>query len=124
MAAAKKAAAKKATPKKAAAKKAAPKKATAKRAPAQAAVAKDELYHVSIEMNDEVFEAETDNLEEAILALNPPTIKTKVIFHVEHKGKSYDKLMFVPQARRVFNNKLSAKFFAVTVVKRLEAITS
>lgn len=79
----------------------------------------DDLYHVTITMNDQDYKASTDNLRDALLALNPPTIKTKVFFKVEHKGKTVEKLLFVPQARRVFLNKLSAEFFAVNIIKTL-----
>jgi hypothetical protein len=85
-------------------------------------VVNEDLFHVSIQMNEEVFESETEDLREAILSLNPPTIKTKVKFKVTWHGKEVNKLMFVPQARRVFFNRMSAEFFAVNIIKQLKAL--
>lgn len=62
-------------------------------------------YRLSMSVNDEKFECETDNLKEAILSFKPAKIKTKVLFHIEQGNKFCDKIVMVPKARMLFNNK-------------------
>jgi hypothetical protein len=82
----------------------------------------EDLFKVSIQMNDEVFESETENLRDCLLSFKFPTIKTKVLFDVEWHGKKVHKLLFVPQARRVFQSRMSAEFFAISIIKQLKAL--
>lgn len=124
----KKVAPKKAAPKKAvkkAVKKVAAKKTTVKKNKAPIVVANDTLgdkgiFHVRVEMNDEVFEGKTDDISKAVQALQPDRLNTKVVMRFgivgakstkKNPAKVVDKVLMIPMARRIFVNTMASDLF-------------
>lgn len=68
-------------------------------------------YHVVMKFNDQVFDFETDNLEQAILEKAPRFLKTKLVFEIEKGDKKVTKMLFVRQGKMLFRNKLSLAVF-------------
>lgn len=73
-------------------------------------------YKFSVKFNNTVFEGETNNLEEAIVALKPVFLKTRVLFHIEKDGKVCERIVFVSRARFIFSNKLALKLFVQRMI--------
>jgi uncharacterized protein (UPF0333 family) len=62
----------------------------------------------------------TDNLAETILTIKPKKVTGKVIIEVTHNGKKVTRIMHPFQARKLFNNKLMAEFFAKNTMLQLK----
>lgn len=68
-------------------------------------------YHVRMEVNGQVFEGNTDCISQAIGALKPDRLSTKVVFHFSRAGDPDSKVVsqfyMVPRARRLFASTLA-----------------
>ena len=74
-------------------------------------------FHVKVQMNDQVFEIDTDELAEAMLSLKPDALKTKVIINVTHvlSKKTAEFVLFNMKAKRLFALPLAAMGFEKSV---------
>jgi hypothetical protein len=72
---------------------------------------KKKEYNLTMSLNDQVFNVETDNLYEAISELIPFQLKTRVIILVKKGELSCEKMMLLLEARRVFRNKVALEVF-------------
>lgn len=109
----------KAPAKKAAKKAAAPKgkgkgKGKSAKAPAAPSSKKGD-YKLIVSMNDETFEAQTDDIASAIMELKPGHLKTKVVITVKYGDMEKDFVLFNVRAKRIFINRMAAEFFAKSV---------
>lgn len=101
--------------KKAAKKVAAPKakgKGKGKGAKAPVAPKGKGAYHLTVAMNEEVFETDTDDIATSIMELKPGHLKTKVIIKVKFKDLEGEFVLFNVRAKRIFINRMAAEFFA------------
>lgn len=74
---------------------------------------KDQLFHLHIEMNDEVFDIDTSDVKQAIIDLKPAVYKTKVVIKASYLGqRPAEFVLFNAKAKRLFTNALTAEFFA------------
>ncbi len=75
------------------------------------------LFDIEVKMNDQVLTTQTDDLVEAIAALNPKAIKTKVIFKITDKdGRVAEKMLFAPRARMLFRVPLYRRVFVQRLI--------
>ena len=72
-------------------------------------------YHLIIKLNEEVFETDTDDIAEAIFALNPKRIVTKAVITITKGDQTVDRFLLAMKARMLFKNKLTAQLFAKSV---------
>jgi len=72
---------------------------------------KKSLYTLKMKLNDQIFECETDNLQEAILANKPNFLKTKVILTIEKDGKVCEKMVYGFNGRQLFRNTTFLRVF-------------
>jgi hypothetical protein len=70
------------------------------------------IYKVSIQMNGETFETQTDNIVEAIASLNPPRIVTHVVITVWKGERRWQRILMAFKGMQLFRNKLSAQILA------------
>lgn len=68
-------------------------------------------YRIEVEMNDKVFKVETDDLAEAILALKPEVLKTKVIFRIWKGDLLCQRMAFVTKGRLIFGKQIMLDVF-------------
>lgn len=68
-------------------------------------------YHMKVRMNDQVFECDTNNLEEAIMAIKPAVLKTKIQFEITKDGKLCERQVFVNRGKMIFRNSMFLKTF-------------
>lgn len=69
-------------------------------------------YKLTILLNGETYNIQTDDIKEAILALKPPKITNTVVIRAKRGKKVVEKKLFVFLARRIFFNPLATQFFA------------
>lgn len=64
---------------------------------------------LTISVNDQIFEVETNNIAEALskLDVNPKMLKTKFIIVAEYHGKKFECVLNVHMARRVLTNEMA-----------------
>jgi len=72
---------------------------------------KKKEYSLFASINDKTFEAETDDLEEAIFSLKPPILYTALTLRITRNGKTITKYLYLKDARRLFNNSLTRFIF-------------
>lgn len=71
-----------------------------------------EKYFLTIKVNDQINEIETDDLKESILSVAPQFVKTKVHINIEKpNGTKFEKILFVNDAKQLFRNKVYMNFF-------------
>lgn len=70
---------------------------------------------LTVNVNGQELIAKTDDVAEALLALNPGVIKTKVVITAQGNDKKFEAILFNVKARRIFKDSLSAQFFAKRV---------
>lgn len=68
-------------------------------------------YHLSVKMNDETFEVDTDDVAGTLLELNPQVFKTKVVIDVQYEDRTAQFVLMIAKAKRIFRNDLAAIFF-------------
>lgn len=85
-------------------------KKVSSRTPAQPEV-KTPIYHLTMKLNDEVFNCETNDLTKAILSFKPVHLKTKVNIIVEKDGKKCERQLFVNKGKLLFRNELFMRTF-------------
>ncbi len=82
------------------------------------------LFHVELKMNDQMMHADTDDLVEAIAAVAPKAIKTKVIFKITDKdGRVAEKMLFAPRARMLFRVPTFRRIFVQRLIFKTPAPT-
>ena len=69
-------------------------------------------YSITIQIGDEVSNIETNDLEEVIANFKPTKLCGKIAFTIKKGNKTFVKLYTVFQARRLFNNNVSAMILA------------
>lgn len=72
-------------------------------APKPAKKAKE--FKLFVQLNDEVFETETDNLEESIQSFAPEILRTKVIIRVTKDGKTQERMLYAQKGKILFQNR-------------------
>lgn len=82
----------------------------------QPAVQQEGLFRVEAKFNDELHTAEADNLTDAIMAIQPKVLKTRVVFHVEKDGKQANFLIHRIPALQMFRNKLAMLVFTNRII--------
>lgn len=79
------------------------------------------IYNVNVRsVNGLEVNTDTDNLLEAISSFQPQIIKGKVLVTVVRGKKKYERLLFVPQARRLFANEFALNIFARNIQRALQ----
>lgn len=73
-------------------------------------------FHLSMKLNDEVFETGTDSLEEAILSFKPKVLKTKVLFTIKKGDTVCERQVFVQRAKMIFRSKLFLQTFVRNLI--------
>lgn len=68
-------------------------------------------FKVVVKMNDQVFEAETNDLVTFITSLKPTFLKTKVIITVEKNNKKAERMLMGFPAKQLFRNGLFLRNF-------------
>ena len=79
-------------------------------------------FHVVVETGNETFEYDTDDIGQSLIDLKFTHFKTKTVIKVSYGGKTIDRVMFVAQARRFFNNPMSAEIFEKNIKLALNAV--
>jgi hypothetical protein len=74
------------------------------------------LFRVEAKFNDDIHTAESDNLSEAIMSIQPKVLKTRVLFHIEKDGKQANLLIHRIPALQMFRNKLAMLVFTNRVI--------
>lgn len=72
---------------------------------------KKKEYTLFASINDKTFEAETDDLEEAIFSLKPAILYTALTLRITRNGKTITKYLYLKDARRLFTNPLTRFIF-------------
>lgn len=79
-----------------------------------------DLFNLSVSVaGGKELKESTDNLEKSLLSFRPSLIKGKVTLTVEYKGNTTERVIFVPQARRLFYNDFAIKIFARNLQRSL-----
>ncbi len=69
-------------------------------------IAKSEnSYQLTVILNDQVFDFETDNLAESILSCTPEFLKTKLVLQFSRGGKKVERVFSLFDGRRLFHNR-------------------
>lgn len=73
---------------------------------------KDE-YSITCNVNDKEMKCNTDDISKAIedLGKEIKRPKTRMLFKIEKDGKSFEKLLFVKQVKRLFVNAMARRLF-------------
>ena len=69
------------------------------------------MYRLTMKLNDEVFNCETNDLTKAILSFKPVHLKTKVNIVIEKDGKKCERQLFVNKGKLLFRNELFMRTF-------------
>lgn len=62
-------------------------------------------FKLFLKFNDQSFEVETDDIATSFIELKPLILKTRLQIEIEKNGKKYNRIVFVPKGRMLFNNK-------------------
>ena len=68
-------------------------------------------YKLQIEMNDEVFKCETDDLRKSILKFAPQVLKTMIKFRIEKDGKVCERIYNAISGRMLFKQNIMLEVF-------------
>lgn len=74
------------------------------------------LFRIEAKFNDQLHTSEADNLTDAIMAIQPKVLKTRVIFHVEKDGKQANLLIHRIPALHIFRSKLAMFVFTNRII--------
>lgn len=78
-------------------------------------------YKLSILSSDgKNLKSSTDSLLDSLLSYKPEIIKGKTVIKVQSGDKVYEKVIFVPIARKLFFNDFAMKTFARNVERALQ----
>ena len=72
---------------------------------------KKKEYNLTISLNDQIFNIETDNLVEAIKKVIPFQLKTRVLMLVKKGNLTCEKMLLLKDARRIFRSSLALEVF-------------
>lgn len=76
-------------------------------------------YKLLLKFNDQTFEIETDDLATSFTEVKPLILKTRIQIEVEKNGKKFNRIVFVPKGRMLFNNKNWLSAFIIQVKRYL-----
>ena len=63
-------------------------------------------YHVVINLNDQVFEIDTNDVQEAIMSVAPQFLKTKLIINVTNdEGRHAERVLYLQRGKLLFTNR-------------------
>lgn len=79
----------------------------------------EELFDVSLKYNEDNKQGLFKDVSSSLQEFGPKVVKNKVILKVTKKGKSYEKILFAPFARRLFNNENSIQIFSRNIERYL-----
>jgi hypothetical protein len=65
-----------------------------------------------VTLNGETFRKRTDDIVETYMSLKPDVLKTNVIIKLTSKGNQSEKVLYLPQGRRSFVNRVAAEILA------------
>lgn len=74
---------------------------------------------MTVMFNDSVIEKETDNIASSLLEIKPARLYTKVKFVFSNNLMTINRFLFIPMARKVFNNRTMAELFSRGIIKAL-----
>ncbi len=78
-------------------------------------------YNILItEADGNTFKIKTNNLEDGFNEYKPKLVKGKLVVDVNTKDKSINKVVFVYQARKLFENSLTLKIFSRNIERALQ----
>lgn len=70
-------------------------------------------YHVVVKLNDQVFEMDTDNVQEAIQSVAPEFLKTKLIINVTNDdGRQAERVLYLQKGKVLFTNRYAMEALA------------
>ena len=72
---------------------------------------KTKTYHLVMKFNDQVFECDTDSLDESISSVRPFSLKTRIIFTITKDGKTCERIVQAFNAKQLFRSKLFRGIF-------------
>lgn len=72
---------------------------------------KKSQYHVLLKLNDKTYEVDTNDIGATILEYKPAVLKTSLIIKVTKGDKTLDRKLYLKDARRLFNNKITLMVF-------------
>lgn len=83
-----------------------------------------ERYYIKLEMNDEVFECDTDDINAALVSLAPKVLKTRILLTItdNETGGTCQKQIFVRQGRMIFKNKVYRNVFVSDLIFKQDGI--
>ena len=76
---------------------------------------------LSVSFNGETFNTKTDDVKEALLALKPEVIKSKVIIEASANGRTTKQMLFPARAKLIFRNDIAAEVMAKNIKLLLNA---
>lgn len=77
-------------------------------------------YHIVATLNAKDYEADTDDLDEAIYSLRPKVLYSSLILRITKNDKTVVKIFYLKDARRLFSNSLTRFAFVRDVNLRLK----
>lgn len=88
---------------------------TSKRQPPE-----EKKYSVSVSLNGETHTCQTDDLKEAIAALNPKVFKTKVVIKVANKFGGVERVLMIQKAKQLFRINMVMDVFVKNILLGLK----
>jgi hypothetical protein len=79
-------------------------------------VVKKPTYKLEVSFNDTVHKIKTDNLEESIASIKPFFLKTKVLIRVSKGSESFERVLFVRPAKRMWATSLGLRTFVNNLI--------
>ena len=62
-------------------------------------------YHIYAELNDKVFETETNDIQQAIRDLEPKELlKTALLVRITYRGKTIERYLYLREAKKLWIN--------------------
>lgn len=84
--------------------------------PKEKAVKKPKFeYSLYAKLNGKEFEADTNDLDEAIYSLKPKVLYSALLIRATKNGKTVSKYLYLKDARRMFSNALTRMMFVRNV---------
>jgi len=69
-------------------------------------------YVIVIELNDQNFTCNTNDIVSALEGFSKQTLRTRSVITIKKGNKEYIKILNIPMARALFNNNLRQRIFA------------
>ncbi len=79
----------------------------------------DNLYEVLLTIGSDIVSSETSDLAGFLRDYRGTPVKGKVILKVRRGENQIDRVLFVHQARKIFNNDLASEIFARNIERSL-----